>query len=88
MKTISVRDLQKKVRDCVDASQTHQVVITRQGKPAALLVGIEGTDWESVVLETNPKFWKLMERRRKQATVSLATMRKRLKATGTAAKKN
>lgn len=79
MKTITIRDLQKKLRECVDTAQSDRVVITRRGKPAAVLVGIEGADWETVVLETNAAFWRLIEKRRKQPTVSLTEMRKRLK---------
>ena len=78
MKTVSVRDLQKRLRECVDAAQQDRVVITRRGKPAAVLVGVEGADWETVVVETNASFWRLIEKRRKQPTVSLAEMRKRL----------
>ncbi len=79
MKTISVRDLQKRVRESVDAAQSDRVVITRGGKPAAVLFGVEGQDWETVVLETNAKFWRLIEKRRKQRTVSMSEMRKRLR---------
>ncbi|MEE8492866.1 MAG: type II toxin-antitoxin system Phd/YefM family antitoxin [Nitrospirales bacterium] len=79
MKTISVRDLQKRVRESVDAAQADRVVITRSGKPAAVLVGVEGQDWETVVLETNAKFWRLTKKRRKQRTVSMSAMRKRLR---------
>lgn len=79
MKTISVRELQKKVRECVDAAQSDRVVITRRGKPAAILVGIEGADWETVVLETNASFWKLIQSRRTQRVISLAELRKQLK---------
>ena len=78
MKTITVRDLQKKVRECVDAAQSDRVVITRHGKPAAVLVGVAGTDWETVVLESNARFWRLIEKRRKQPTVTMADMRKRV----------
>ena len=78
MKTVSVRDLQKRLRECVDAAQQDRVVITRRGKPAAVLVGVEGADWETVVVETNASFWRLIEKRRKQPTVSLADMRKKL----------
>ncbi len=77
MKTITVRDLQKKVRECVDAAQADRIVITRHGKPAAVLVGVAGTDWETVVLETNAGFWRLIEKRRKQPTVTMADMRRR-----------
>ena len=79
MKTVSVRDLQKKVRECVDAAQKDRVVIMRRGKPAAVLIGVEGTDWETVVLETSASFWRLIEKRRKDPTVSMAEMRKRLR---------
>ena len=79
MKTISVRDLQKKVRECVNAAQGDRIIITRRGKPAAVLVGVEGEDWETVVLETNQQFWRLLEKRRKQPTITFAQMEKKLK---------
>jgi len=73
-----VRDLQKRLRECVDAAQEDRIVITRRGKPAAVLVEVEGADWETVVVETNASFWRLIEKRRKQPTMSLADMRKKL----------
>jgi len=79
MKTVTARDLQKKVKECMDISQEEQVVITRHGKPAAVLVGVEGRDWEDLVLQTSPTFWKLIEDRRKQPTVSLTELKTRLK---------
>ena len=78
MKTIPVRDLQKKIKECVDQAQRDRVVITRHGKPAAVLVGVEGEEWEDVVLQTDPAFWKLIRARRKQATLSLDELKKRL----------
>ena len=41
-------------------SQQDQVVITRHGKPAAILLGVEGKDWGDVVLQTSSRFWKLI----------------------------
>jgi len=79
MKTVSVRDLQKNIRESVEAAQKDRVVVTRNGKPAALLIGVEGQDWESVVLQTSAPFWKLIEQRRREKTVSLREMRKRMK---------
>ena len=38
MKTVNARDLQKRIKECVDMSQRGQVVVTRRGKPAAVLV--------------------------------------------------
>ena len=48
MKTISVRDLQKKIRESVRNAQDDRVVVTRNGEPAALLIGVEGQDWEEL----------------------------------------
>ena len=79
MKTFTVRDLQKKVKECIDEAQKDRVIITRRGKPAAVLVGVEGDDWETVILETDPTFWKLVQKRRKQPTVSLEELKARLK---------
>ncbi|UCF97366.1 MAG: type II toxin-antitoxin system Phd/YefM family antitoxin [Spirochaetaceae bacterium] len=78
MKTISVRDLQKEIRKSVDEAQKDRVVVTRNGKPAALLIGIEGQDWESVFIQANAPFWKLIGKRRKEKTTSLREMRRRL----------
>lgn len=79
MKTVTVRDLQKKVKTCIDEAQEDRVVITRRGKPAAVLIGVEGKDWETVLLETDPTFWRLVQERRKQPTISLQELKARLK---------
>ena len=78
MKTVSVRDLQKSVKECVDESQEDRVVITRHGRPAAVLVGVEGEDWEDIVLQTDPSFWKLIRKRRKEKTMSLDELKAEL----------
>lgn len=75
MKTISVRSLQKRIRDCVRIAQKDRVVVTRHGTPAALIIGVEGSDWETLAFQTNPSFWRMIEKRRTEATVSLRAMR-------------
>ena len=80
MKTISVRDLQKQIRSVVETAQDDQVVITRNGQPVAVMVGVEGADWETVAVETSRSFWKEIARRRGQKTISLAEIRNRLGA--------
>ena len=78
MKTINVRDLQKKIRQCVDLAQREHVVVTRHGRPAAVVIGVEGKDWEDVFFQTNASFWKMIQDRRTETTISLAKMRGRL----------
>jgi prevent-host-death family protein len=79
MKTVNARDLQKRVKECVDLSQRDRVVITRRGKPAAVMVGVEGKDWDDVALQASSKFWKLIEERRSEPTMSMKELRMRLK---------
>jgi prevent-host-death family protein len=81
VKTVTVRDLQKKVKECVDGAQADRVIITRHGRPAAVLVGVEGDEWEDVLLQTDPAFWRLVRARRRQPTVSLAQLKRRLGTT-------
>lgn len=50
--------------------------MTRHGIPAALMIGVEGSDWETLALQTNPSFWRMIEKRRMEPTVSLEAMRK------------
>ncbi len=76
MRSVTVRDLQKKIKECIDIAQKDRIVITRRGKPSAVIVGVEGHDWENVILETNPIFWKLIQKRRKQPTISIDQIKK------------
>ena len=80
MKTISVRDLQKRIRSVMETAQNDQVVITRRGQPIAVVVGVEGAEWETVAVETSRSFWKEIAQRREQETISLAEIRRRLGA--------
>jgi prevent-host-death family protein len=79
MRTVSARDLQKKAKERVDLAQRDRVIITRRGKPAAVMVGVEGKDWDDVALQASSKFWKLIEERRKESTMSMKELRTRLK---------
>jgi prevent-host-death family protein len=79
MKTVAVRQLQQRIKSCLDEAQEDRVVITRHGKPAAILIGVEGKDWETVMLETNPTFWRMVQARRGQSTITLEELKARLK---------
>lgn len=58
MKTISVRELQKCIKECVDHAQKACVVVTRHGRPSAMIIGVEGKDWEHLVTHTAPELAK------------------------------
>lgn len=78
MKTVNVRNLQRKISECVDIAQKEEVVVTRRGRPAAIVIGVEGQDWEDIFYQTSPAFWKMIEERRKGKTLSFDEMRRRL----------
>jgi antitoxin (DNA-binding transcriptional repressor) of toxin-antitoxin stability system len=80
MKTIGLKQATLDV--CIKNAQQERVVITRNGKPIALIVGVEGMDKEQLQLGSSDKFWKLVEKRRKDKVVSRAELEQRLKKNG------
>lgn len=78
MTTISTRDLQRNIRRCLLRSQKDRVIVTQHGRPAAVIVGVQGMDWENVVLNTDPSFWRLIHTRRKQPTLSLEAFKEKI----------
>ncbi|HHT9121804.1 MAG TPA: hypothetical protein ACFYEF_02940 [Candidatus Wunengus sp. YC63] len=67
---------------CVNDAQRERVVITRKGKPVALIVGVEGLDEEQLQLGSSEKFWTLIEERRKQKKISRAELEQKINSTG------
>ena len=57
---------------CLRQAQQERLVITRKGKPMALLVGVEGMDREQLELGSSDRFWKLIAKRRGQKTMRRA----------------
>jgi len=63
----------------VDRAQGDQVLITRHGKPAAIMIGVEGEDLEDLLTRADPQFWQMIaERRKSSKTISESELRKRL----------
>jgi PHD/YefM family antitoxin component YafN of YafNO toxin-antitoxin module len=60
--------------ECVRDSQEERVVVTRNGSPVAVVVGVEGLDEEQVQLGCSDDFWKLIIERRRQNTLSRAEL--------------
>jgi len=63
---------------CLKDLKHKRVVITRNGKPFALIVGIEGMDEEQLLLGSSDKFWKRVEKWRKEKTISRAELERKL----------
>ena len=78
MKVVALREAKQRLSGCVVRAQRERVLITKQGRPAALMIGVEGHDLEDVLLMQNPRFWKLIEARRSEPTVPIHEVRRRL----------
>jgi len=78
MKTIGLE--QMSLETYIKDVQHERVVITRNGKPVALIIGVEGLDEEQLQLGSSAKFWKLVEKWRKEETIDRAELERRLEA--------
>ncbi len=64
---------------CVADSQNDRVILTRNGKPVALIIGVEGMNEDQLQLGSSDKFWKLISDRRKQKTISRIQLEQKIK---------
>ena len=78
MKTATSRVLARRTAACLDAAQGGPVVITRRGKPVAVLIGVEGYDMEDVYYMTSLSFRREIESRRQQPTRPIDEVREKL----------
>ena len=78
MKIVAMAEVKNALSAYVLKAQRDRVLITRHGKPVALLIGVEGEDLEDLMTRGNPRFWGMIENRRKHAkTISADEMRRR-----------
>ena len=76
MKVIGLKETTLDV--CVDEAQHEKIVITRNGKPVALVVGVAGLDSEQLELGSSSDFWELITKRRLQPTITRAQLEARI----------
>jgi antitoxin (DNA-binding transcriptional repressor) of toxin-antitoxin stability system len=62
----------------VTESQGERLVILRDGKPVALMIGVEGLDEEQLQLGSSDRLWTLMNQRRSEKTMSRAEPEQRI----------
>jgi prevent-host-death family protein len=67
MKLIGLKEAKTNLSSFVDQSQHERILITRRGRPAAVVIGVEGQDLEQVLLGGDAEFWKMIQERRQSA---------------------
>ena len=79
MKVVALGEAKNSLSAYVDDAQDDRVLVTRHGKPAALIIGVEGENFEDLMTRSDPDFWQMIEARRKASkTLSAGEMRRRL----------
>ncbi len=78
MKVVALREAKASLSGYVREAQRDRVLITKHGKPEALLIGVHGEEIEDLLTMASPRFWRMIEaRRRKTRTVSIDEVRRR-----------
>lgn len=72
MKQLTLEQLSEQLQDYVRSAQQEQILITQNGKPIALLLGLENIDPEQWNLQLSPEFWQMIRDRRQRPTISLS----------------
>ncbi len=78
MKEVTLEEFSRDTSTLLDAAQRDRLIVTREGRPLALVVGIENLDAEDWNLATSPEFWRMIEERRREPTVPLADIKAQL----------
>jgi prevent-host-death family protein len=82
MKVIPLGQAKNELSAYVDEAQNERVLVTRHGKPAAIIIGVAGEDFEDLMTRSDPAFWQMIEARRTASkTISSDEMRRRLGVT-------
>lgn len=77
MKTVPLREVKQQLSEYVLEAQKERILITKHGKPAALIWGVEGNDLEDIFYMTDPGFWKMIRKRRRQRGIPWSQARKK-----------
>lgn len=79
MKVVALGKAKNEFSTYVEEAQHDRVLVTRHGRPAALIIGVAGESIEDLMTRSDPEFWDMIESRRKAAkTISADEMRRRL----------
>jgi prevent-host-death family protein len=81
MKSMTVVEAAANIEQVITSAQKERIVLTRNGRPSAVIVGLEAYDEEDLRLASSPAFWKTIEdRRRTGAVIPLAKLKAKLRA--------
>ena len=74
MRQLTLEQLLEHLQGCVQSAQEEQILITQNGKPIALLLGLQNIDPEQWHLKLSTEFWQMINDRRQRPTISLSLL--------------
>ena len=69
MKEVTLEQMSNQPDNWLQVAQQEKLVITKNGKPSAVIFGIENKDEEDWNLQLSPEFWRMIEERRREPTI-------------------
>jgi prevent-host-death family protein len=79
MSSVPEDEVRQNLDSILTRAQRERIVISRRGKPCAVLVGIEEYDLEDLALASSEDFWHMIKQRRKSGkSVPLAEVEAQL----------
>ena len=83
MKNIAANELKENLDAVLSSVQGERIVISRHGKPCAVLVGIEDYDAEDLRLSSSQGFWRMIRSRRTRGkSIPLSDVEAHLESAG------
>lgn len=79
MRTAILRDVKQSLSDYVTQAQKDKIVITKHGRPSAILWGVEGRDFEDIVYMTSRGFWRTIAKRRRSKPMSWKEAKRKIR---------
>jgi prevent-host-death family protein len=78
VKTVGIE--QATLDSCVREAQDDRVLVTRAGRPVAIVVGLADFDEEQIRLGLSDEFWKMISDRRREPAITRAELERQLDA--------
>jgi prevent-host-death family protein len=80
---VKVVDLEQTTLDrCVEEARQERIIVTRKGRPVALVISVEGLDEEQLQLGSSDRFWERVAEWRSEKTLSRAELEETIDAKG------
>lgn len=78
MRVVPLAEAKMSLSAYVKAAQKDHILVTRHGRPAAILIGVQGEAIEDLLTSADRGFWKMIRERRSERSLSEAKVRRDL----------